>query len=682
MLGAQGPSPNVVARLSFIHGRWAQAILRDMSAAGASTVSPEAAETLRRLWGADAFRPGQAEVVAAVLAGRDALAVMPTGGGKSVLYQLPAAMRPGVTLVISPLIALMDDQVAGLARRGLRAAALHAGRPAREIDQALTDARFGKYRLLYLTPERLLSEGFIARMADLPITLLAVDEAHCISEWGHDFRPAYRRIAEARPALRGAPVLAVTATATPEVRRDILELLALNDPELVVRGFDRPNLVWTVQRVDDRARRVGEIIAAVPGSGIVYAGTRRGTESWAATLRRAGIGCEAYHAGMPPGARASVQARWIDGRTRYLAATSAFGMGVDKPDVRAVIHVAMPSSVEAYYQEAGRAGRDGRRAHAVLLVRAGDERLPRALAEEGHPDYDTVQRVYTSASSLARIAIGSLPDGPTTVDLEALERLAATSPLATRASLAVLARAGAWALPARDARTAAVRIADVEALRAWGTAGAGRGRRFALDLLRALPGETHGAWGEVRLAPVARRLGLPEEKLAAGLRFLADRELLEHRAGGVGQRIDWVVPRSERPPVSRRELDAARRRPLARLAHVLRYVDGVGCRRRHLLAYFGEPAPARCGRCDVCLGRHRPRVVTPADEALLRDILSDVEAGAARDSWLTGRAAPRERDALADWLLNEGLIRLEDPLADRYALSPKGMRLLRGSERR
>ena len=258
----------------------------------APAIPDEVLRTLNEIWGYPAFRPGQDAAVAAVLAGRDTLAVLPTGGGKSLVYQVPPVSRRGLALVVSPLVALMQDQVDALARRGVRAAALHSGLSRRQADQVWTDAEHGLYRLVYLTPERLQTELFAARAPRLDVTLLAIDEAHCISEWGHDFRPAYRQIAAARPLMTTAegnpvPVVAVTATATPEVRRDILDQLALRDPTVIVRGFDRPNLVWSVHHVQDPVRQALDVFRAVPGAGLVYAGTRRGTEAVAGGLRRA-----------------------------------------------------------------------------------------------------------------------------------------------------------------------------------------------------------------------------------------------------------------------------------------------------------------------------------------------------------------------------------------------------------
>ncbi|HLA64111.1 MAG TPA: RecQ family ATP-dependent DNA helicase [Rhodothermales bacterium] len=645
--------------------------------------APDPADVLLRHWGEPLFRPGQEEAISAVLAGRDTLAVLPTGGGKSLLYQLPAVVLGGVTLVVSPLVALMEDQVEGLSRRGIPALALHAGRTPRQVDQALTDAEFGRYRLLYLTPERLLGDGFLTRLERLPVRLLAVDEAHCVSEWGHDFRPAYRRLAEARARLvnpdgEPIPVLAVTATATPEVRRDVVEQLALRDPAVVVRGFDRPNLVWSVQRVDDKAGKVREILGAVKGPAILYAGTRRATESWAAALSRAGVACEAYHGGMGAYERTAARTRWMAGKTRVLAATSAFGMGVDRPDVRAVIHVALPPTLEAYYQEAGRCGRDGKRAYAALLVHDGDDALPLGLAREGHPDAPTVQAVYAAVGSVGGVAVGSEAEGPTAVDLGVVGRLTGATPLAVRSAMERLERDGVWTLKKPRPDLAFVHVPDATALRAWAAGAPGSVGRFARALLRLLPSGVYAGWEETRLAPVARRLRLPVIRLRAGLGFLAERELVRVRYADTAVHVEWKGPRVERLALDSRALEAGRRRAERRLGHVLAYVQGLGCRRQHLLAYFGEPAPARCGRCDVCLGRRGLDAVTPEDEGHLRVMLAQIERGEAREKWLEGERLPGyRRDLLADWLLRDGLVALLDPLLDRYGLTPKGLRALR-----
>ena len=638
----------------------------------------DALRTLREVWGYGAFRPGQDQAVAAAMAGRDVLAVLPTGGGKSLIYQVPAVARRGLVLVVSPLIALMHDQADALARRGVRAAVLHGGLGARATDQAWTDAEHGLYRLLYLTPERLRTDLFAARAPRLDVDLLAIDEAHCISEWGHDFRPAYREIAAARPLVTTAsgaeaPVVAVTATATPEVRRDVVEQLALRDAEVIVRGFDRPNLVWSVHHVQDPVRQALDVFAAVPGPGLVYAGTRRATEAVAGRLRSEGVSAEPYHAGLDTEARQRAQRRWLAGDTRVVAATSAFGMGIDKPDVRAVVHTALPPTLESYYQEAGRAGRDGERSYAVLALGPDAESVPRDLVDRGHPTPADVQAVYSAAGSLAQIAIGSEPEAPVTLDLGRLATVVGRPAAVVRAAVDRLAADGVWdvvrprpgevrvRLPrGRDGLAQAVE-AETPAVQA-----------FADALVRRLPPEASQAGAPLWTDSLAQALGLPVGRLDAGLDYLAERRALEVVRTGRGLTLAWRGARAQRAPLDAQALERGRRRGHARLDSVVRYANSVGCRRQHLLAYFGEPAPSRCGRCDVCLGRHRPAVVTPDDEPALRGLLAAV----ARGEPAAGHHAPRRDRQLADWLVAEGLLRLADPLDARFELTPAGQRRL------
>ncbi|NNF58440.1 MAG: RecQ family ATP-dependent DNA helicase [Rhodothermaceae bacterium] len=637
---------------------------------------------LQKHWGHAAFRAGQWEAIEAVLAGRDGLAVLPTGGGKSVLYQLPAVLREGLVLVVSPLIALMHDQVASLHARHIPAAAMTGALGYRAIDQMWTDAEFGRYRLLYVTPERLQSDLFLARAERLPVSLLAVDEAHCISEWGHDFRPAYRRIAEARPLLsdadgRPAPVLAVTATATPAVRRDIVDQLKLENPAVVVRGFDRPNLVWAVYREEDKARKLTEIVRAVPGSGLAYAGTRAATEAWAEVLRNAGATAEAYHAGLDADTRTAIQQRWLAGTTRYLAATSAFGMGIDKPDVRVVVHVAVPPTLEAYYQEAGRAGRDGRRAWAVLLFTEGDADWPRAMAEEGHPDAKTVQAVYAAAGNLAQVPLGSAPADPIPLDPEALASVAGATPMAVRAAVDRLAEAEAWQVLRPRTHHAFIQAEQPpEAIRHYADSlGNAALASFTRSVLRLLPVEAFHGGADVDLRPLEGKTGVSRERLLAGFAFLAEHGLLSVQPPSEGVRVVFNGPRVEKAALDATALVRHRRRAQRHLSDMLSYICGLGCRRQHLLRYFGETASARCGQCDVCLGRHRLAEILPDDEPHLRRLLDHVEQGDPRADWLREEGVrPHRRDALADWLVHEGYLRLADPLTDAFELTPKALR--------
>ncbi|MEO0559864.1 MAG: ATP-dependent DNA helicase RecQ [Bacteroidota bacterium] len=642
--------------------------------------SETAHEALRRVWGYTSFRSGQAEAIDAVMAGRDVLAVLPTGGGKSLIYQVPAVAAHGLVLVVSPLVALMHDQVDALRRRGVAATSVHSGLSRRDHDQLWTDAEFGRYRVIYMTPERVQSDLFRARAGRLPVTLLAIDEAHCISEWGHDFRPAYRQLAASRSLLKGpngerVPVAAVTATATPEVRRDIVTQLELVNPEVVVRGFDRPNLIWSVHPVENKEQQVADVFNGVPGSGLVYAGTRRGAEMWAKRLRQLGVSAEAYHAGLSSAERQRVQTKWLEGETRVIAATSAFGMGIDKPDVRSVVHVELPLTLEAYYQEAGRAGRDGNRAYAAIVCGPEDAQLPRSLIAASHPTAEQLQAIYTAAGSLGQLAVGSEPSHPVWLSVERLAAVAQVPISSARTAIERIEALGFWRTQASQEGQVHMRVenpahlADAKATTSSSLA------PFLDGLQRQLPASVYGAWASVRLAPLADALELAPDRVLDGLRYLSDRGLLEVASPQDALRVEWLGPRLERLPVDRNVLDRTRRQALKRFEDLLAYVNGIGCRRQHFLAYLGEPSPARCGRCDICLGRHRPDVITPEDEGALHRLLSHIQSGDPRSNWLEG-VSPRKRNGLVDWLVNEGLVRLADPLRDVFELTPKGLRAI------
>ena len=640
----------------------------------------EAEAALQRHWGHEQFREGQWEAIEAALDGQDVLAILPTGGGKSVCYQVPAVLKGGLTLVVSPLIALMQDQVAGLKARGVAAAFINSTLSAREIDQRWTDAEFGRYRLLYVAPERLQTDVFLARADRLDVRLLAVDEAHCISEWGHHFRPSYLQIAEARDRLGGPPTMAVTATATPDVRRDIVRHLALRTPRQVVKGFDRPNLVWSIFRTENKPAKVLEVVRGVPGSGVVYAATRRGTEEWAARLGKEGESAAAYHGGLGADVRAKRQEAWLRGETRLIVATNAFGMGIDKPDVRFVIHVDVPGTLEAYYQEAGRGGRDGKTAYAVLLFQDGDEQTQRALIEDGYPDAQTVRAVYDAACSLAQIPIGALPDGPVRVDAEKVARVAGLGVGKTNRAIDALLRQEVWrALPAHRHRGYVRFETSAEAVRRYADGLENPAlARFVDELLRTVHADAFSDWRDIDVRLLERRTGLGRDRLVKGLAFLEERGLLRWQPPGASTLVQFAEPRTARLPVDDVAVRRAKRRAERQLDHTLRYARSVTCRRRFLLAYFGEASPERCGRCDVCLGRHRPVVVTPADEPVMRHLLYQISTDVPRDAWFDDDApTPHHLDGLLDWLFQEGYLRADDPLEESFRLTSKAQAFMK-----
>ena len=352
-------------------------------------------ETLKKYWGYDRFRPMQEEIVSEALAGRDVLAILPTGGGKSICFQVPAMMRPGICLVVSPLIALMKDQVQNLRDRGIPALAVYSGMTYREIDITLDNAVYGDYKFLYVSPERLRTELFQTRLSRMNVNFIVVDEAHCISQWGYDFRPDYLVIADIRKIVGTAvPVVALTATATPQVAGDIMERLGFRSPNLLRGDFARPNLSYVFRETDNKMGQLLKVCRGVEGSGIVYVSRRKSAEDIAAFLHAQGLVAEAYHAGMPREERSRIQDAWKSGETRIIVSTNAFGMGIDKPDVRFVCHYDMPDTLEGYFQEAGRAGRDGEPAYAVLIWNRTDVQRLRQTVRAMYPPLDYIRDIY------------------------------------------------------------------------------------------------------------------------------------------------------------------------------------------------------------------------------------------------------------------------------------------------
>lgn len=362
---------------------------------------------LKHYWGYDQFRPLQEEIIQAVLKGEDTLALLPTGGGKSICFQVPAIAKEGICIVVSPLIALMKDQVENLQKKGIKALSLTSGMGKREIDIALDNAVYGDYKFLYLSPERLLSDLVRERIKKMKVNLLAIDEAHCISQWGYDFRPAYLQIASLRELIPDVPVLALTATATERVQLDIQQQLQFKKEHLLKKSFERKNLSYVVFHQENKLQKLQEIATNVQGSGVVYVRNRRETQEVAAWLYKEGISADFYHAGVAMGIRSQKQEAWIANKTRIMVATNAFGMGIDKPDVRFVVHLDLPESLEAYYQEAGRAGRDEQKAYGVLLYNESDRLQLKERYKMAFPTVEEIKTVYQSLCNHLQLAIGA-----------------------------------------------------------------------------------------------------------------------------------------------------------------------------------------------------------------------------------------------------------------------------------
>ena len=360
--------------------------------------------TLKKYWGYDSFRPMQKEIISSALAGKDTLAILPTGGGKSICFQVPAMMREGICIVVSPLISLMKDQVENLCSRGIKALAVYSGMSWRDIDIALDNAIYGSYKFLYVSPERLRTEVFKVRVAKMKVNYLVVDEAHCISQWGYDFRPDYLKIKELRTMIPDAPVIALTATATRFVADDIMKQLGFAESNMIVSGFERPNLKYVIRESENKLGQLLKLCHGVEGSGIVYVAKRKSAEDVAQFLVSQGVDAAAYHAGMNGNVRADIQQQWKSGAKRIIVATNAFGMGIDKGDVRFVAHYEMPASPEAYFQEAGRAGRDGKQAYALLLWNESDLARLKKTGQAAYPPLDYIKDIYQKVFSYLGIA--------------------------------------------------------------------------------------------------------------------------------------------------------------------------------------------------------------------------------------------------------------------------------------
>ena len=369
-------------------------------------ISPQLKDTLKRYWGYSEFRLSQEEIIRSVMEGRDTLALMPTGGGKSLTYQVPTLAREGLCIVITPLIALMKDQVDRLRRMGVNAIAIHSGLSYTQIDIALDNCVYGDVKFLYVAPERLATEAFRLRVQRMNVSLLAVDEAHCISQWGYDFRPSYLRIAEIRKMLPDTPVLALTASATKMVADDIMARLGFTEQNIIRSSFARPNLSYAVRHTDDKTEQLLRVIHNVQGAGIVYMRSREGCEQLATELQKQGISASYYHAGLPHAERSLRQEEWTEGKVRIMVATNAFGMGIDKADVRFVVHYTMCDSLESYYQEAGRAGRDGKRSYALLLVSSDDDSKIVKRFDAEFPPLEEIKSIYEKICDFIQVAVG------------------------------------------------------------------------------------------------------------------------------------------------------------------------------------------------------------------------------------------------------------------------------------
>lgn len=564
---------------------------------------------LKRFFGYDSLRPGQKDVIGAVVDGRHCLAVMPTGCGKSLCFQLPALMREGLAVVVSPLIALMKDQVDDLGRRGILAAALNSSISAESQDEVMAKAVSGALKFLYVAPERLRVASFAELLPRLNPTLFVIDEAHCISEWGHDFRPDYLKIGRAITACGAKQIVAMTATATPDVQRDIVRQLGLGSMHTYVTGFERPNLSFTVTKVSgdgERESRLIELFSEIEGSAIVYAASRKKAEEAADLLVARGIKARAYHAGMEHDDRIAVQDAFMKGDIRAIAATNAFGMGIDKSDIRLVVHYQMPGSIEAYYQEAGRAGRDGKPSCCELLFTFADKHIQEFFIDGSNPSLSVIRGVYgallgehtdmveLSARSLAA-RVGEASDFAAASALSILERMD------------VIERCGAGeALGRIDIREFFFLNPPKE--------GAAKRRRL-WQWIRVESGDGDRRSFDVSVDVIAKELAFDVDSVSRGLRALADDGLIDWRPPFRGRAV--VIRKRLKPeslPIDEAALKEKRRRDERKLSAMINYATSEGCRQSHIVHYFGGTSKD-CAVCDICRGEIRTGPKKPATES-------------------------------------------------------------------
>ena len=560
-------------------------------------------QLLKKYWGYDDFRGIQREIIESIGSGHDTLGLMPTGGGKSITFQVPALAQEGVCIVVTPLIALMKDQVQSLRSKGIRAAAVYSGLSHDRILTTLENAVFGAVKLLYVSPERLSSELFLQKLRHMKVSFLCVDEAHCISQWGYDFRPSYLKIADIRRELPGVPVLALTATATPEVTADIQRRLGFREERVYRMSFERKNLAYVVRHTFNKEQQMIHILQQVAGAAIVYAHSRDHTKEYAEILQKAGISATYYHAGLDNAEKDQRQNAWQKDQVRVMVATNAFGMGIDKPDVRVVIHIDCPDCIEAYFQEAGRAGRDGKKSYAVLLYDGSDRaKLTRRIGDT-FPELDYVRQIYDQLAYFYQIAMGS---GYNSVHEFPVERFCRTYrhfPIPTLSALQILTRAGYIEFQEEDETQARVKFilerdelyrlqhntADEDAV--------------IVALLRCYSGLFQD-FGYIDEGIVAQQCELTKPQVYMALRSLHQKHILDFIPQKRIPFIRYTQRReeSERLVFPSAVYDDLKKRFVQRINKMMEYAetDNV-CRSRMLLRYFGETRSADCGQCDVCL---------------------------------------------------------------------------------
>ncbi len=565
-----------------------------------------ALQNLKNYWGYPDFRSGQDEVVQSVLEGKETVVFFPTGGGKSLCYQVPATVFEGLTLVISPLVALMQDQVQQLKERGVSATFINSTIPNYEVEQRLVNARNGMYKLLYCAPERLGTHLFQAELEKLNIQLIAIDEAHCISEWGHDFRPAYREIKKhLEPIASQSRWIALTATATPEVKEDIVSTLAFDKPNIISKGFSRPNLKWWVFRTENKKEKLFQSVkkASKKGDGLIYGGTRKNCEFWADRFSKNGLNAEPYHAGIDSELRKEIQERWITGETPLVVATNAFGMGIDKPNCRYVIHEEMPYSIEAYYQEAGRAGRDGEESFPILFYRDSDFVKAEKRIEENYPTWEQLQKVYTILCDILMLAVGSEMNDMAPFEIAKVQNRTRLPLSICTSAIRLMEQFGTLSLQSEIPPMASIQFTlSPEMMIKFKERCQNPEKAEFVDKLERMFG--HHAYTDmvdIELETILQKLSISRNALIKGLNVLMQNDhVLVFTVYPERNLIKLLDARMKEIPVSKPEVESYRKNLLRKLDLMNGYAKTKGCREVYLRSYFGDVNAKPCGQCDNC----------------------------------------------------------------------------------
>ncbi len=619
-------------------------------------------EILLKHWGFDQFRPLQEDIIHSVAAGNDTLGLMPTGGGKSITFQVFSLSTEGMCLVVTPLIALMNDQVENLRAKGIKALSIYSGMTSREIEIACNNAVYGDYKFLYISPERLLSDKFQEFLLRFKLNLIAVDEAHCISQWGYDFRPSYLQIADIRKHFPKVPVLALTATATNEVVDDVQDKLLFPRKNLLKKSFVRNNVIYLVRQKEDKLGYLLETVSKSKGSGIIYVRSRKKCREIAELLRTKEVSADFYHAGLDQVLRKEKQNNWMKGASRVMVATNAFGMGIDKPDVRFVLHLDLPDSLEAYFQEAGRAGRDGGRSVALMIYNGTDKRRLHKMVTDAFPEIERIQSVYQALCDYLQIAVGTGKNGFYTFQPEDFARKFNFPFTTVYHSLKLMERQGFLEYTDDpDSSSRLYFLAKRDELYRIET-----GRKSQDQLIGMLLRSYTGLFNDyVRIdeALLARRLNMSSDELYQNLKFLSQQKIIHYIPKREAPVIQFLIERIDKSririsPANYSDRKVAYQNRVDAVINYARTEDR--CRSEQLLAYFGEHGSKPCGQCDVCKGEHQSGISNSEfrliSEKITRMLLS--EPMEIRDIVIQCEDDEKKTLKVARWLLDQGTLEL------------------------